>query len=233
VAAAAAYAECTSTPSTSTTNTLTRCSIPAPAASRVREVGHHLPGLRGHVCAADELAVLIDGVLAADVHRRGARRDDSDVAEGRTREESFGTQQLDLGHVQEATRRPRRRSVLGRRDRAPTDGGGGKRNPVLLSRPLEPSDRRGIPRLTARSPAYQPDPGVRLEMPSRVLGSRGSAFHANGEPGLVEVWWCTRTGVASKRPIGTRPGDGQKGGQHVCAGDPGPCVRRRAGARAA
>jgi hypothetical protein len=41
------------------------------------------------------------------------------------------------------------------------------------------------------------------------------------------------TGVASKRPIGTRPGDGQKGGQHVCAGDPGPCVRRRAGARAA
>src|SRR2546429_8829443 len=25
----------------------------------------------------------------------------------------------------------------------------------------------------------------------------------------------------------TRPGDEQKGGQHVCAGDPGPCVRRR------
>src|SRR5919106_1147340 len=66
-----------------------------PRASRresSREVGHHLPGLQGHVRAADEVAVLIDGVLAADVHRRGARRDDSHVAEGRAREESLGTQ---------------------------------------------------------------------------------------------------------------------------------------------
>jgi IS30 family transposase len=55
----------------------------------------------------------------------------------------------------------------------------------------------------------------------------------NGEPGLAGGSRCARTGVASKRPIGTRPGDGPKGGQHVCAGDPGPCVRRRADARAA
>jgi hypothetical protein len=38
-----------------------------------------------------ELAVLIDGVLAADVHRRGARRDDRDLAEIRTREQPCGT----------------------------------------------------------------------------------------------------------------------------------------------
>ena len=92
MAAAAAYAACTSTPSTSITNTLTRCSIPAPAACRAVARLAITCRVCGHVRAADELAVLIDGVLAADIHRRGARRDDSDVAEGRAREESFGTQ---------------------------------------------------------------------------------------------------------------------------------------------
>jgi hypothetical protein len=59
---------------------------------RGHEVGHHLPGLCGHVGAADELAVLVDGVLAAAVYRRGAGRNDGDVAEGGARDESLGTQ---------------------------------------------------------------------------------------------------------------------------------------------
>ena len=90
VAAAAAYAACTSTPCTSSCNTLTRCSIPAPAACRAVWVGHHLPGLRGHVRAADQLAVLIDGVLAADIHHHGAGEDHSDMAEGRAHDQSPG-----------------------------------------------------------------------------------------------------------------------------------------------
>ena len=66
-----------------------------PRAGRLQsshQVGHHLPGLRGHVCAANEFTVLIDGILAADIHRCGVRRDDGHVAEGRAGEESFGTQ---------------------------------------------------------------------------------------------------------------------------------------------
>ena len=50
------------------------------------------------------------------------------------------------------------------------------------------------------------------------LGRRRFPVHADG--------W-RRTGRSAPA------GDGQKGGQHVCAGDPGPCVRRRAGACAA
>ena len=65
----------------------------------------------------------------------------------------------------------------------------------------------------------------------RVVGN--PHFRRTGSLGWRRFPGVRGRGVASKRPIGTRPGDGQKGGQHVCAGDPGPCVRRRAGARAA
>src|SRR5215471_17763404 len=66
---------------------------------------------------------------------------------------------------------------------------------------LTTSEPRPLP--ASRRTVIAADPGVRLEMP------------LHGEPRLAEVPRCTRTGVASKRPIGTPPGNGQKGGQHV------------------
>jgi hypothetical protein len=50
-----------------------------------------------------------------------------------------------------------------------------------------------------------------LEMPSRVLGSRGIGVSRERRAWAGGGSRCPRTGVASKRPIGTRPGDGQKG----------------------
>jgi hypothetical protein len=68
----------------------------------------------------------------------------------------------------------------------------------------------------------------------RVCGVVGeSVFHAKGKPRVAEVSRCTRTGSSVEVTDPHPPGDGHKGGQHVCAGDPGPCVRRRAGPRAA
>ena len=43
-----------------------------------------------------------------------------------------------------------------------------------------------------------------------MLGAGESAFHANGEPGLAEVSRCTRTAVASKRPIAPAGGMGKR-----------------------
>jgi hypothetical protein len=61
--------------------------------------------------------------------------------------------------------------------------------------------------------------GIHVSRERRAWAGGGFPVHADGSS--VE---------ATDR---TRPGDGRKGGQHVCAGDPGSCVRRRAGARAA
>ena len=45
------------------------------------QVGHHLPDLRSHIIAPDELAVGVDGVLPADIDGRGTRRHHRDMAE--------------------------------------------------------------------------------------------------------------------------------------------------------
>ena len=50
-----------------------------------------------------------------------------------------------------------------------------------------------------------------MEMPFCAWWVSGeSAFRAGGEPGLAEVSRCPGTGVASKRPIGTRRGMGKR-----------------------
>ena len=71
------------------------------------------------------------------------------------------------------------------------------------------SRKLAIRALSGHNVSHRGSPGARLEIPLRVLGVGESAFHADGGRGLAEVSRCTRAGVASKRPIGTRPGDGQ------------------------
>ena len=71
------------------------------------------------------------------------------------------------------------------------------------------SRKLAIRALSGHNVPHRGSPGARLEMPLRVLGVGVSAFHADGERGLAEVSRCTRAGVASKRPIGTRPGMGK------------------------
>ena len=53
---------------------------------------HDSRGLGGHVGAANELAVLVDGVLPADEDHRRAGRDDGDVAEGGALDEPRGAE---------------------------------------------------------------------------------------------------------------------------------------------
>jgi hypothetical protein len=63
------------------------------------QVGHHLMSLGCGVVAAHQRPAGVDGVLAADVDGGGSRRDNGDVAERRAVDESFGAQQLNLGHT--------------------------------------------------------------------------------------------------------------------------------------